>query len=166
MTSTRHCRACGAPLTTPKQIVACSLRCASNLRWMRRPSLDDRFFASVHMTDGCWTWTGSRHPDGYGSLGGVLAHRLIYERCVGPIPKGFHIDHLCRNRACVRLDHLEVVTPRTNALRGTGFSARNAGKSTCPHGHALDGRIRSGARAGARKCLTCARLQARRRRAS
>jgi hypothetical protein len=164
--SFRTCQACGVALTTSKQIVACSHRCASRLRWVRRPSIDERFFANVHMTDRCWTWTGTRHPDGYGTLGGALAHRVMYERCVGPIPKGFHIDHLCRNRSCVRLDHLEVVTPRTNALRGVGFAARNAAKSRCPHGHVLDARIRTGPRAGARKCRTCAREQARRRRAS
>lgn len=28
------------------------------------------------------------------------------------------IDHLCRNRACVNVDHLEVVTVKTNTGRG------------------------------------------------
>ena len=36
----------------------------------------------------------------------------------GPIPAGMVIDHLCRNRNCVRPDHLEVVTPAQNTRRG------------------------------------------------
>lgn len=71
---------------------------------------------------GCWVWQRAIKPEGYGYLTykgkTTYAHRLFFERVYGPIPKGMDIDHLCRNRACVNPDHMEVVTRQENALRG------------------------------------------------
>ncbi len=53
----------------------------------------------------------------------VLAHRVAYEREVGPIPKGMVIDHLCRTRACVNVEHMEVVTHGENIRRGYAVKA-------------------------------------------
>lgn len=72
----------------------------------------------------CWVWTGCVHEaTGYGlfgssSSGTRLVHRIAYQYAVGPIPKGMHLDHLCRRRICLRPDHLEPVTPRENIRRG------------------------------------------------
>ncbi|ALG85838.1 HNH endonuclease signature motif containing protein [Gordonia phthalatica] len=71
---------------------------------------------------GCWIWNRKIRPDGYGrkSLGKyvqVPAHRWVYEQCVGPIPDGLELDHLCNVRACVNPDHLEPVTHTENMLR-------------------------------------------------
>jgi hypothetical protein len=71
----------------------------------------------------CWVWTGYLNEDGYGVIGLAsgktdLAHRVSYEVFADPIPEGLEIDHLCRNRACCRWDHLEPVTHEINVKRG------------------------------------------------
>lgn len=71
---------------------------------------------------GCWLWGGADHGSGYGhvrfNMRALFVHRVSYERHVGPIPDGMHIDHKCRNRGCLNPDHLEPVTPRENTRRG------------------------------------------------
>ncbi len=76
------------------------------------------------------------HPDGYGIVNGASGeqrtHRLSYRLWVGPIPQGFEIDHLCRNRRCVNPSHLEAVTHAEN-VRRAGLERR--GRTHCKYGH-------------------------------
>lgn len=108
----------------------------------------------VIQENGCWEWVGGISDNGYGRWNTTTrsryAHRVVYEMHLGVVPKGLHLDHLCRNRLCVNPDHLEPVTCKTNILRGVGFSARNAGKTHCIHGHNDWVRVRNG-----RQCRTC-----------
>lgn len=68
-----------------------------------------RFWSKVEVQpNGCWHWTGTVKPNGYGRLWlarGVMvhAHRLAYELFVGPIPDGKDVGHTCHDRdlACV-----------------------------------------------------------------
>lgn len=70
----------------------------------------------------CWLWNGSPRKDGYCKTKSngkyIYAHRFIYQKLVGPIPKGLILDHLCRKPKCVNPDHLEPVTHVENLRRG------------------------------------------------
>lgn len=70
----------------------------------------------------CHVWTRAVGSHGYGhrKIEGrtVLAHRHSYEQEYGPIPEGLVVDHLCRQRLCVRASHLEAVTIAENIRRG------------------------------------------------
>ncbi len=81
-------------------------------------SVAERLWSQVDKSGDCWLWTGCTNWGGYGrmSVGGrqVCVHRLSYELHHGPIPDGTEIDHACRNRACVRPDHLREATRKQN----------------------------------------------------
>lgn len=82
----------------------------------------DRFMSKVDVSGDCWEWRAAKDPSGYGAFkyqgAKVGAHRISYEMHRGPIPDGLWLDHLCRNRACVRPGHLEPVKPGENTRRG------------------------------------------------
>jgi hypothetical protein len=112
---------------------------------------------AIDMLSGeCWLWTRALWRNGYGKVkvnGRVTyAHRFLYELCVGPIPKGLELDHLCRNHACVNPEHLEPVTPTVNNRRGL----RGVLKATCAQGHAwIEENIYVRPNDGVRKCHIC-----------
>ena len=88
----------------------------------------------------CHVWTGTKFLTGYGAVGlrthhKALAHGMAYTLARGEIPDGSVIDHLCRNRACVNPEHLEVVSNEENLRRGKGYRLRNGMDSACLHGH-------------------------------
>lgn len=72
----------------------------------------------------CWIWQRAMQPNGYGAMTinrrTHNAHRGVWLRDRGPIPEGMVLDHLCRVRACVNPDHMEIVTNAENLRRGNG----------------------------------------------
>jgi hypothetical protein len=121
----------------------------------------------------CQIHPGRLDPDGYGRTSSnlyldaegrltavgphrdVLAHRLSFELVHGAIPAGLELDHLCRVRSCVAVDHLEAVTHAENMRRAAEAHTH------CPNGHeyAVDGQVVYRRPNGLirRQCLTCKR---------
>ena len=79
-----------------------------------RPGADERFEAFVDRTGDCHLWTGAIKPDGYANFwfeGRYLGAQVYaWISAHGPVAKGTVIRHRCRNRHCVRIDHLEPGT--------------------------------------------------------
>lgn len=128
---------------------------------MRWPDPIERLMSKTRPQGECLVIDVRLTADGYAKFRvgdrHTTAHRYTYERLVGPIPDGHQIDHLCKVRNCVRIDHLEAVTPRENLLRSPTWGGRNAAKTQCPQGHPYDG-----VTAGRRICHPCRREATRR----
>lgn len=124
----------------------------------------ERWIARLVPEGECLVWPGFRLR-GYGRcsspIGEQLVHRIVYHLAFGPIAPGMQIDHLCRNRACARPEHLEAVTAEENNRRRDEANGTGIFKTECVNGHPLvgenlkiasgrDGRLR-------RRCRTCDR---------
>lgn len=129
------------------------------------------------MTD-CIKWDKYIRKTGYGvkieNYKRHAAHRWVWEKANGPIPNGMVLDHTCHNeaiqrgecnggyacehRACVNLEHLELVTQSENIRRGLqGIEARKF----CPKGHDYSNPNNILTRAnGKRECAQCNRDRA------
>lgn len=92
---------------------------------------------------GCWIWVGCTSRVGYGMIAvpkesgqpfGTGAHRVFYQALRGIIPRGMVIDHLCKVKACVNPDHMEVVTLAENTRRAQSGS-KHPKPTHCKRGH-------------------------------
>jgi hypothetical protein len=77
-----------------------------------------------------------------------MVHRWAYEQARGAIPPGLQLDHLCRNRACYQVDHLEAVTGPENDRRAKWRPA-------CRNGHQYTPENTVWQKDGTRRCRAC-----------
>lgn len=139
---------------------------------MQNPELFKKLINNtLHLKDGsnCIVWRGALH-NGYGRFTWKgkrhNVHRWMYIAVHGKLPKTLHIDHLCRNRACINPEHLEAVTSRENTMRGNGITAQCARKEKCIRGHLfVKPNYRIIPKSGDRECLICRRIRAKQKRA-
>jgi hypothetical protein len=106
---------------------------------MKGQDLSERFVQKIaeplDVHNDCWVWTGFKDRC-YGQFWAngkpERAHRVSYQLFIGPIPEDRPIDDMCKNRACVRPDHLRPVTTWEN-------SSSSRDKTHCKNGHPLTG---------------------------
>lgn len=67
---------------------------------------------------GCWEWFGAKSSGGYGQFrfGGrtIYVHRLVYEFCLGDLPRYAVVCHQCDNPPCCNPAHLFIGTQGDN----------------------------------------------------
>lgn len=116
-----------------------------------------RFMEKIDYTsspDGCWLWTASKVPEGYGHFWGSAeklsyAHRYAAEHIGGMNVKNKIVRHQCHNKSCVNPVHLKVGTAQDNikdsleAGHYTGSTQRLTRKETAAILKAADGKERN-----------------------
>lgn len=126
MRARRVCDACGQEFAVPQWVTkarpatTCSLACAYQLRAGRYKSVITRLLAKRVITDaGCWEWTGSRAPAGYGAMS-FHGKRTLVSRVSAAVFLGFSLDaalfvcHHCDNPPCFNPAHLFIGTAADN----------------------------------------------------
>ncbi len=115
----------------------------------------------------CWEWIAGKNHQGYAKFkweGRTRSgHIFAYEYFIGPVPEGFQLDHLCRNKSCVNPWHLEPVTGSINVFRGPN---KHREKTHCKNGHEFTTEntyvtCRGKYGRSQRHCRTCHRIQVR-----
>jgi hypothetical protein len=79
----------------------------------------------VNKETGCWEWQKCTTKEGYGRIGRngkhKKAHRVYYEKYIGPIPEGIKLDHICHNPSCINPEHLRLANDSQNCMNKQKF---------------------------------------------
>jgi hypothetical protein len=105
----------------------------------------DYFLSRAVLQGECLVWTGAvskrgGYPKASINKRFVYVHRVVWVAVHStPIPEGMEVDHVkakgCTSRACIKPEHLELVTGAENNLRSDSMSARRQRQTHCVRGH-------------------------------
>ena len=130
------------------------------------PKTISRFLSGFEMPgQDCWEWEGYRTRSGYGvfshsSMSGrdMNSHRYSFMFFRGIPPEGYHIHHICKNKACVNPDHLQSVSVKDHPDEPYSI---NRNKKFCKKGHPYDVENTYFDNRGSRNCKICHRNKSR-----
>ena len=85
-------------------------------------SMQERIESKISIdSNGCMVWSGHTDTGGYPNIKyqgkNYLVHRAYYKIFNGEIPAHDTLDHLCRNKLCINLNHLQPVSRSENIKR-------------------------------------------------
>lgn len=148
-----HCEDCKRQFTDKLKCYTKGIcqKCYDHRRWVKAHpegpvkhcGVIGRFLKYLKLEpNGCWTWTGSRLPSGYGTFylskkqRHIYAHRFSYQACNGLDLTEKQIHHVCGNKACVNPNHLQDLTVKEHMRITPGtFPYVQSRKTHCPQGH-------------------------------
>lgn len=123
-------------------------------------TLPSTFWSKTTRTD-CIVWSGAQNSKGYGCYGvagkSELAHRVAWEDVNGLIPEDMTIDHRCRVRACVNVEHMEIVSIAENTRRRFRAAGGLDVGGQCKRGHEMTELNLYIRPSGSRDCKDCMR---------
>lgn len=144
-------------------------------RMIARP-IAERFWEKVPVRspwpEDCWEWTASIDRGGYGrffdsDMPTNRAHKVAWILTGGEMPDGWEMDHACRNRRCVRPEHLSIVPPGSSAQQGgERLAAKLRARTHCRNGHEMTVENKYVTRLGYWQCRKCHKNTEQRRRDS
>jgi hypothetical protein len=99
-----------------------------------------RFIEKISKSDGCWSWTGKKHPkSGRGMVWlnkqYFYAPRVSYTLFVDDIPDGLQVLHTCDNPNCVNPEHLFLGTQLENVIDRDQKGRNRLSHKYCVNGH-------------------------------
>lgn len=126
--------------------------------------VEERFmkYVSPEPMSGCWLWTGSVSPKGYGKLRfngrTQTAHRASIQLFNGVVLRsGDHVLHSCDLPGCVSPHHLRVGTNAENTRDKMRRGRHHASRIThCPQGHEYTPE-NTYTNSGRRQCVACSK---------
>lgn len=97
----------------------------------RMSALVDRIESNLEYHEGCWIWAGDlRMSFRQGkTVKKISVPQALYERHVGPIPKGMQPRSQCLNKACVSPEHYVLIARKGLSEAKTQFLAEAEAQS-------------------------------------
>lgn len=93
-------------------------------KFTNRPVLEPKYLTTRYTDEnGCVLCDNKKNQDGYmrvrlndgEKVRSVMLHVWEWQKVNGKKPEGMELNHLCKNRACCNVDHLELICGSSHA---------------------------------------------------